>query len=58
MQGLTRAKGFLRREVGQSIRLRITPELIFKWDTMLEHGEHINQLIDKLDIPPETDEDE
>jgi ribosome-binding factor A len=58
MAGLKRAKGFLRREVGQNIRTRNTPELVFKWDTTLEHGEHINQLIDKLEIPPELDEDE
>lgn len=58
MKGLKRANGFLRRQVGHSIRLRVTPQLIFKWDTMLEHGERINQLIDKLDIPLETDENE
>src|SRR5262245_37017473 len=51
MQALKRAGGYLRREVGQRIRTRSTPELHFHWDTTLEHGEHINQLLDSLDIP-------
>lgn len=51
LDALRRASGFLRREVGKRIRLRVTPELIFKWDTTLEHGERLNQLIDGLDIP-------
>jgi ribosome-binding factor A len=51
LEGLKRANGFLRREVGQRIRLRATPTLQFRWDTTLEHGERMNQLIDKLNIP-------
>jgi|SRR5688572_29355340 ribosome-binding factor A len=66
MEGLERAKGFLRREVGQRIHTRNTPQLLFHWDTTLEHGERINQIIDQLDIPEhlesseegESDEDE
>ena len=59
MQALKRANGFLRREVGQRITTRYTPELHFKWDTTLEYGEKINQILDSLDIPddePETEE--
>ena len=58
MEGLERAKGFLRREVGQRIRTRNTPELHFHWDATLEHGERINQILDKLDIPEDIAEDE
>lgn len=53
MKGLRRANGYLRREVGKRIRLRKTPELHFQWDHTLAHAERINQLISKLDIPPE-----
>jgi ribosome-binding factor A len=52
MEGLKRANGFLRKEVGKRVRLKNTPQLIFKWDTTLEHGERINQLLDSLVIPP------
>ncbi len=51
MEGLKRANGFLRREIGQRISLRSTPSLLFRWDTTLEHGERMNQILDKLDIP-------
>jgi ribosome-binding factor A len=52
ISGLERAKGFLRREIGKRIRIRVTPELHFHWDETLERGEHIHQLISKLEIPP------
>lgn len=58
MQGLNHAKGFLRRELGHSLRLRKTPELAFIWDTRYEQGEHLNQVISSLDIPPEPANDE
>lgn len=57
MAGLKSASGFLRREMGKRVRLRNTPELHFHWDTSLEQGERLNQLLDDLDIPEEdTDE--
>ena len=57
MKGLRSASGFLRREVGKRVRLRITPELHFHWDKTLERGERLNQLITSLDIPPAEEED-
>ncbi|MAS33070.1 MAG: ribosome-binding factor A [Anaerolineaceae bacterium] len=53
MSGLARAQGFLRREVGKRVRLRVVPELHFHWDVTLERGERINQLLSSLEIPPE-----
>lgn len=58
MQGLKSANGFLRREVGKRVRLRVTPELHFHWDYTLERGERMNQLISGLDIPPAPPEPE
>jgi ribosome-binding factor A len=52
MAGLKRANGFLRHEVGQRIRLRRTPFLIFHWDITLSRGEAIERALDKLDVPP------
>ncbi len=51
MAGLSRAKGFLRREVASRLRVRNAPDLIFQWDRTLERGERLNRLIDSLDIP-------
>ncbi|MEI8215667.1 MAG: 30S ribosome-binding factor RbfA [Eubacteriales bacterium] len=42
------AKGFIKRELGQELDLRHVPELIFKIDTSLEYGRHIEELISKL----------
>ena len=48
MDALQHAQGFLRREIGARVRLRRTPELRFRWDPSLEHGERISQLLDML----------
>ena len=45
MTALTRAAGFIRRELGHSMDLRYTPELIFKLDTNIEYAAHINQIL-------------
>ncbi len=48
MAGLRSAAGFLRRELGQRIRLRNTPELVFHQDISIERGERISHLLDQL----------
>jgi len=44
---LTSAAGFIRREVGQRISLRYTPEIHFKLDESIEQGMHISKLIEE-----------
>ncbi len=44
---LTSASGFIRREIGQRISLRYTPEIQFKLDESIEHGIHISKLIEE-----------
>lgn len=58
MQGLRRAGGFLRRSVGQRIRLRHTPELHFRWDSALAQADRVNAIISSLDIPRADADDE
>ena len=53
LAGLARANGFLRRQVGRRLRLRVVPELHFHWDALLEQGARMDDLINSLDIPPE-----
>lgn len=45
LEGLNSALGFIRREIGQRIRLRFTPEISFALDTSLNYGEHIQKLL-------------
>ena len=39
------ALGFIRREIGQRVRLRFTPEISFALDTSLDYGDHIQKLL-------------
>ena len=49
-RGLKSASGWLRKELGSSMSLRYTPELVFELDHSIEYGAHINELISSLDI--------
>lgn len=51
IQALNHAAGFVRREIGNRIKLRYTPELTFHLDNSIEHGIHISNLIDKTLYP-------
>jgi ribosome-binding factor A len=46
-KALEKARGFFRSEVGKQLRLRITPEIRFYYDTVPDHVDHIEQLIKK-----------
>ena len=54
-RGLKSAAGWLRHELGQSLELRYTPELVFEVDHSIEYGAHISQVIQSLDIRPDGD---
>ncbi len=45
LKGLTKAKGFIRTEIGQRIRLRVTPEIKFEFDTSVAYGTRIDSLL-------------
>jgi len=53
--GLESAAGWLRREMGRSLRLRNTPQLAFHFDPSLERGEHIFGILDELGLGEEDD---
>ena len=56
-RGLRSASGYLRRELGNSMKLRYTPELIFEIDHSIEYGAHINEVINSLEINHDGDEE-
>jgi len=45
-EGLNRAAGFLRGEVGRALALRHAPRLEFVYDQQIEHADKLTQLID------------
>ena len=55
-KGLKSASGWLRRELGNKLSLRYTPELVFEIDHSIEYGAHISQVISALDIKHDEEE--
>lgn len=45
--GLEHAAGFLRSQLAHRMKLRIMPQLHFIYDTSVEHGVRLSQLIDE-----------
>ena len=59
VKGLKSAAGYLRRELGASLRLRYTPELQFIGDDSIEYGAHILELLrDPNVVKPANPENE
>lgn len=48
LEGLNKAKGFFKKEIGENIDLRHVPQLIFKIDETSEHSMHIENLIKSI----------
>lgn len=46
--GLRSAAGFLRKEIGQRLRMRFTPQIRFKFDNSIECSAHIDEVLTKL----------
>jgi ribosome-binding factor A len=66
MEGLRAARAFLRSGLAQRIQLRRAPELLFEWDTGLDHARRIEELLaqvmpadrDKVEDASAVDDDE
>ncbi|MFW6315667.1 MAG: 30S ribosome-binding factor RbfA [Cyanobacteriota bacterium] len=58
MAGLKSSTAFVRRELGQRIRLRRTPEVVFYEDRSLELGDRTLSLINQLSEKREEKTDE
>ena len=56
LKGLNKAKGFIRREIGQRIKLHYTPEPVFKLDKSIKNALHIDKVIKDLNISDESEE--
>lgn len=48
LEALKSARGFIRREVGKRIKMRITPELLFEKDESIEKGIYMSSLINRV----------
>ena len=48
LTGLRQASGFMRRALGQRLRLRHTPELTFQYDEGLEASDRVARLLEEV----------
>lgn len=48
LEALNRANGWVRHELGQRIRMKYLPEIVFLTDTSQDYGERIDRLIDEI----------
>lgn len=47
-EGLKSASGYIKKLIGQRIKLRYTPEIEFELDKSLDKIEHIEHILDKI----------
>ncbi|MGX7198490.1 30S ribosome-binding factor RbfA [Enterococcus nangangensis] len=47
-EGLEKAKGIIRKELGSRLSIYKTPELFFEKDASVQYGDHIDQLLRQL----------
>ena len=55
LKGLKSAGGYLRRELGQSLQLRYTPELVWEQDDSITYGAKMLKLINSLEVNHDDD---
>ncbi|MDI7247334.1 MAG: 30S ribosome-binding factor RbfA [Bacillota bacterium] len=48
MAALESATGFVRSEIGRRIRLRHTPEIVFRYDTSIRRGARVFELLKEI----------
>jgi ribosome-binding factor A len=46
--GLKQARGFVRTQVGERLKLRFTPKIEFALDESLDHSFHISKILQKI----------
>ena len=56
LKGLKSAGGFLRRELGRTLQLRYTPELVWALDDSITYGARMLKLINSLEVKHDDDD--
>ena len=58
LDGMKKASGFIRRDIGSKIKIRHVPELTFKIDESMEYGRHMSRILDSLEIASDDEQTE
>ena len=56
IEGLRRASGFFRKELGRKLRLRYVPEITFMYDKSFEYGDRIDRLLAGIQVQENEDD--
>jgi ribosome-binding factor A len=57
LEGLYSAAGHLRSRIGRALRLRVAPEITFRYDESIARAAKIEALLAELRDPPPTGDD-
>ena len=57
MKGLKSAAGYLRRELGNALKLRYTPQIMWALDDSITYGAKMLALINSLGVEPDEESD-
>lgn len=55
-QGLHSARGFIRKEMAKTLRMRYVPDVVFKYDESVDYGRRIDSLLNDV-LATNTDDD-
>jgi ribosome-binding factor A len=60
LRGLRKATGYLRQIIGEQTRLRVLPELRFRYDASLDRSFRLEEVLDGISTenPPQSEDDE
>ena len=58
LKGLQSAAGYLRRELGSSLNLRYTPQIMWALDDSITYGAKMLELINSLGVKHDEEEDD
>ena len=56
LEGLESAKGVVRKAIGDKVRTFNTPEVKFVYDDSMAYGQHIEEVLNTLDIKHDDEE--
>ena len=57
VQQLNHARAHIRHEISSLLKLRMVPDLMFEYDSSLDYGTRIDELIQRTRKKPNIDED-
>lgn len=58
LEGLRNAEGFIKKEIGRDVKMRIMPKLIFELDDSVEESLRLEKILEEIKTKEEPIEDE